>query len=280
MITKRILNYSTGSLQKMNLESVITPSTIGVALVVTNDYTTNPTKQDLKVTYTDGKKMKAFLVKCKYKVFWYHNLTQQQFVKLYKEMAKYEYPKTCRRLLVYFSGHGSNGERLLTEDGKYVSVHDMVTSFKPVNAKNITLRNTVRMFFIDACRGNKSDYGYSSNKSVTATITHNTKSDKDSSNDTNILLAYSTTSEHVSGVSAEEMKKGTGSFWTECLLKELENSHDDILIILRNVNKVLEHKKTSGGYYQMGETNYTLVEGLNFKKEAGLDQKFQNGKKS
>ena len=263
---------STGSLQKMNLGSVITQSTIGVALIVSNDYITTP-ERDLPETRTDAQKMKKFLTKCKYKVFRYHNLDKKSFVTLYEEMARHQYPKTCRRLIVYFSGHGGDGTIRFQDRGDVI-INDMVNSFKPVkpnNSKNESLGNTVRMFFIDACRGNQKDYGYSSSKDLTTTIKHNSKFlDKDSANDTNILVAYATTPQHICYGEVKEAK-GNGSLWTYYLLKELENSHEDILIQLRNINDALKDTKIHGKRYQIGQVIFTLAEDVNFKREAGLD---------
>ena len=191
--------------EHMDLESVITQSTIGVALIVSNDYTTNQCERNLPETHTDAKMMTKFFEKCKYKVFQYRNLSEDKFIKLYEKMAKHKYPKTCRRLVVYFSGHGSDGI-MLSQYGEKVDINNMVTSFKPVNGKvkNETLGNMVRMFFIDACRGTQEEYGYLSSKHATPTIKHIAKLKKDSSNDTNILVAYATTPQHVCYINEEK----------------------------------------------------------------------------
>ena len=195
----------------MDLQTTISQRTEGVGLIVSISYSTDrlPT---LDATHEDAKQMKRLLSKYNYAVFHYHDITREQFIILYEQLACYKYPKTCRRLIVYFSGHGDAGI-LGFPNEEFVLIDEMVKRFKPADAENSTLGNMVRMFFIDACRGKIEDYGYSY-KGATAT---KQILNEEYPNDANMLVAYSSTPNHSS------IAYPTGSRWTSCLIEKLEN---------------------------------------------------------
>ena len=239
----------------------ITHDTKGVALLVSNGY---DGKDTLHGTYKDAQKMTSFLIKWKYAVIWYHNVDREFFITFCKTLAQYKYPEICRRLLVGFFGHGDDGV-LIFQDGKHVSISELMNLFKPNNAKNKTLGNMVRMFIIDACRSNQKDFGWSRSRGAASTIKQDI--DKEYPNDGNMLVAYSTTRHHVS------FEKITGGTWTTYLLEELEREpHKNLLDILVKVNGRLKNTTFQGKYHQIGEFTATLSENVYFKEEAALEQ--------
>ena len=247
---------------EMDLANAITAKTRGVALIVTLGYddAVESGLGALSETQTDGKNAEAFFLKCKYAVFWYHNnITEKNFWTLCNQLAKHEYPETCRRLVVIFSGHGGNGKMCFTEQ-ETVSINEMVNLFKPADAKNPTLGHMARIFFIDACRGQNNALRYPC-KSFTTTKT----AEIECPNDSNVLVAYATTEGHI-------CKDGT---WLIILLEELENSHVDLLSALAKVNKRMEFE-INGEYCQVGKHESTLAEKIYFITEAGLDQSGKN----
>ena len=211
----------------------------------------------LSETQTDGKNAEAFFLKCKYAVFWYHNnITEKNFWTLCNQLAKHEYPETCRRLVVIFSGHGGNGKMCFTEQ-ETVSINEMVNLFKPANAENPTLGHMARIFFIDACRGQNEALGYPC-KSFTMTE----RVEIERPNDSNMIVAYATTEGYIC----------SDGIWLTTLFKELENPHVNLLDALVKVNIRMDTKKMNGESYQVGEHKSTLVEQIYFIPDAGLDQ--------
>ena len=242
---------------EMDLANAIIAKTRGVVLIVTLGY--DAVESGLGVlpkTHTDGENAEAFFLKCKYAVFPYHNITKKDFWTLCNQLAKYEYPKTCRRLVVIFSGHGDNGEMCFTEQ-ETVSINEMVNLFKPADAENPTLGHMARIFFIDACRGQNKALGYPC-KSFTSTKTV----EIEHPNDRNMIVAYATTEGYICA----------DGIWLTILLKELENPHVNLLGALVNVNIRMDTKKINGEYYQVGEHKSTLAEQIYFIREAELDQ--------
>lgn len=75
----------------------------------------------------------------------------------------HSYPSTCKRILVYFSGHGSDGF-LAMQDGSHTRIEDIVNCFKTGISKSETVPHMVKMFFFDACRGSEENLGYPTSK--------------------------------------------------------------------------------------------------------------------
>lgn len=249
----------------MELESKITSSTKGVALIMTNPY---HGEQQLTGTYQDGQKFTEFLLECNYEVFWYHGITKKDFTSYCAQLAKFQYPTTCRRLLVVFSGHGGENQ-LICQDGKKVLISKMVQQFKPANAKNHTLGNMVRMFFIDACRGINKSPGYPSKYTIGPT-NDEISLHKKYPNDVNMLVAYSTTSQYYS------TETERGGIWINYLLEELKNNpYEDLLSILVRVNGIMMDntiETEDGEHYQIGEHVSTLAEKIYFERRVRLVQ--------
>lgn len=200
----------------------IDSSTVGVALVVSNDYKTLGGKMKLNSTHIDSDNIEQVFKEFGYVVYKMRNVTKKKFVSCYKSLAECKYLPTCKRLLLYFAGHGDNG-RLLMQDDKEVQIEDMIVCFKPDVANNEALARMVKMFFFDACRGGRTDHGYR----VRATP-HEITCLRRVPNEGNSLLVYSSTRHYGA------FETSAGGRWTNCLCRVLRESkeNDGVLSIL------------------------------------------------
>jgi len=243
----------------MSLPS-ISPKAKGVSLLFSNDYANS--SGSLSGTHTDTKKLREFFKKHNYAVFKFKNLTKEQFIAKLKKFSKYHYPESCTSVVVYFSGHGSDGT-LWSQNYEPVIIDHIITMFKPLDAANPTLEKTVRMFFFDACRSKRGDscYAVKNGKAVRSSSNpiNSQTSNNTAANDANILVAYSCTRYHLS------YEYNTGSIWTSYLVEKLDNSQDHVLDILLDVNARMEHE-TQDKWTQTCEVHHTLTKKVYFKK--------------
>ena len=244
----------------------IAPGTIGVSLHFSNDYK-NSSAAPLN-THIDAENLGKFFTKCKYEVFKYKNQTAQKFIATLKTFAQYQYPESCRRLVLSFSGHGNVGV-LVSQDNEKVPIDDIITIFKPADAKNPTLGRMVKIYFFDSCRGNKDDPGYVVANGTTKGNNMHLQSNSTNiiANDANIIMGYACTPCYV----AHEFPT-VGGMWTSYLVEELENPEEDVYHILVNVNDRMKQyqKQKKCQWIQTGEIKSTAAENVHFIKEAGL----------
>ena len=245
--------------RKMDIQ--IDGNNVGVALLVSNDYKTTKEASDLWSTHTDAKNMEKVMEVFSYAVFWIKNVSTDEFVSCYKYLADFQYPTTCKRILLYFAGHGKDGI-LLMQDGGEVKIDDVISRFKIHVAGNKSLAAIAKMFFFDACRGSEKDSGYSVR---TAKPVDEITCLKRISKEGNMLIAYASTRYYV----AHESSSGAGGRWTNCLVKALRDSKesDDVLHILTEANSMM-NKEPNHRYFQTAEFICSLVDHVYFKKEA------------
>lgn len=243
----------------------IASGTRGVSLHFSNDYKNSSSPLN---THIDAENLGRFFTKCKYEVYKYRNLTAQQFIAKLQLFAQYQYPESCRRIVLSFSGHGNTGV-LKSQDNKEVSIDDIITMFKPADAKNSTLGRMVKIYFFDSCRGNNDDLGYVVPNGTTKGNNVHLQSNSTNiiANDANIIVGYACTLYHV----ANEFPT-SGGLWTSYLVEELENPEEDVYHILVNVNDKMKQcqRQQKHPWIQTGEIKSTLSENVYFIKEAGL----------
>lgn len=243
---------------------------VGIAILVSNGY--EGTSDEITFTHTDTDNMEKMFTKLRYLVYRHKNLDYDGFMKICKQYADDEHdmyiPPSCKRLLFYFSGHGSNG--LLTmKSGGPVKVESIVTCFKTEIALNLTVKRIVKMFFFDACRGPVEDRGHALRTKCQEY--ENWRIPKEGS----MLVAYASTQHHVS----YEDSKGFGSRWTRYLIQALDDSNesDDVCHVLTSANilmrkeaeeKSQETKNTV--VFQTAEFTSNLAEFVCFKNEARI----------
>ena len=234
-------------------------NTVGVALLVSNDYKTIKGVSDLSSTHTDAKNMEQAFKELTYATIRIKNASSDEFVSCYNNLADYKYPTTCKRILLYFSGHGDDGT-LLMQDGLKVNIDDVVSRFKINVAGNRSLATIAKMFFFDACRGPRRDSGYGIRTAKPDDeITCLRKVPKEG----NMLIAYASTRFHVS------YESPSGGRWTKCLIKAIRDSKesDDVLHILTEAN-IMMNKEPNCHCFQTAEFTSSLVGHVNFKREA------------
>lgn len=130
------------------------PGAKGLAVIITNDYSTNPNVIDLPGTVCDGKALSSALTALNFAVCWEQNVREDQLGKIIREMSnlKHTNVKNYRCIFFIFSGHGSKDDCLIMEDNKSLNLHEKIISpLLPGKAKRIG--NIQKVFLIDACRG-------------------------------------------------------------------------------------------------------------------------------
>ena len=203
-----------------------------------------------------------------YQVYRKRNLSYDEFKDCYRYLADYnDYPPLCRRLLLYFSGHGADGI-LQMQDEVSVRIEDILSCFKTDISRSKVMGGMVKMFFFDACRGSQRDSGYAVPIKVSDSC--NWKIPKEGS----ILVAYASTPYHVSYKSST----GYGSRWTTHLVQALNESkeNDDVCHVLTSANILMKKRAemdvNEKGYasieFQTAEFTSNLAEFVRFKEEA------------
>jgi len=254
-------------MEKLNIQ--INHNTVGVALVVSNDY--KPLGPDFELnTHGDSDTMEQLFKKFGYDVHKIRNLSKaKHFLSYCKDLAAFKYPSTCKRLLVYFAGHGGDGTLLMQDGRSKVEIEDMINDFKLNDQNNNpVLSEMAKMFFFDACRGEKEDKGYTGRSAIRndrEKIGCQVRSRKVKPVEGNILVANASTRYYV----ADEGEAG-GS-WTNCLAKALRESKEshsvlDVLNIVSDLLRAEDH----GDRVQTSEfTNSIGAENMvYFRKEA------------
>jgi len=228
---------------------------VGVALLISNDYAGSG--HELEFTHRDSDSVKLlFKEGFRYKVYQSKNATKEQFISWCKRVAEYKYPKTCKRIVVYFSGHGKEGAVQL-QDGASVAVNDVISHFKPNIANNDSLAWMVRMFFIDACRGGGEEAGcYQIQKAPEGNYLT-------VSSEANIFIAYA------SPPSYKSYGSYAGSRWTTCLIQALQQSKvgDNLYDVITATN-ILMADATDNNSQTPEIMSRGLTDVVYFKREA------------
>jgi len=240
----------------------VTRSDVGVALLISNDYVGRSNQLTFTHKDSDGLR-KLFEKDLMYKVYQNKNTSKEEFISWCKRVAEYKYPKTCKRIVVYFSGHGNEGAIQL-QDGKVVLIDDVISHFKPNIANNDSLTGMVKMFFIDACRGGEEETGYPISKAAVAFKYQLISSES------NIFVAYASPPSYKSYGSTH------GSRWTNCLIKALMKSkvEDSLYDVITETNKLMSD--ASSGQFQTPEFTSRLTDVVYFKREAEERQRETN----
>ena len=231
--------------------------TKGVALLVSNDYIGQVNLDEALFTHKDTDNLQKQFEEFNYVIYRKKNIGRREFVSCYKSLGEYKYPPTCKRILIYFSGHGNEGS-LAMQDGSNVKIEDIISCFKVDVANNVRLLEMAKMFFFDACRGSKIDEGYSYPNPEAAT-----EIVKKIPKEGGMVIAYSSTPCHPSyGIP-------DGSRWTNCLVKALKESKrsDDVNQILTKAN-ILMRNQPNYKYCQTAEFTCNLADFVCFKQEA------------
>lgn len=225
--------------------------TVGVALLVSNDYTTLGTTEELSFTHKVADSMEQLFMEFGYIVYRKKNVSSKEFV-MSKKMVEFTYPPPCRRFLVYFSGQGEDGS-LLMQDGTIMHIENMVAFYEPSN------KNLAKIFLIDvySCTFMVKDCYPITNAPQQGEITCLQRIPKE----VNTLVAYSCTQCH----SASEVTVGRN--WSDCLIKALKESseRDGICYILTRAKQLITELQC---HNVVADFTNNLVCEVYFKQEA------------
>lgn len=245
-------------LDKIKLDPVLGKNSQckGVALIVSNNYEGSATP--LPSSDEDSNKMEILFSTLKnYEVVTLKNLKCAEFLDTCKRLASLPYPKTYKRIVIYFAGHGGDGFIAMVDGG--VRIEDIQAIFDP--NKHPNLCTMARIFFIDACRGSTP---YSDQTSArggsdggTAHMTY-----EPHCRHRNELIAYGT----LKGYIAYDDQDGYGGTWTQKLymcLAHADNVCKDLGQVLTLVNGKLDSCQTSTYHSSLSESIF-------FWKESGM----------
>ena len=232
---------------------------VGIALIVSNDYCDTSNRKNLPGTMEDALRMNQAFTFLGYKVIVKQNVSREDLISECVKLRSYDYSPAngCKRIAVVYSGHGQDGE-LIMQDNSVMKVEELVNAFKP--HFNQTLVNTVRMFFIDACRGVESDPGV-------ALVSRSPKGGsfiERLSTEAGIVIAYSTTRHH------KAYENASGGLWMRLLAHEMCTSDVGLLSILLSTNKKLNEFcscQPKDSPIQTAESTNSLIEDVFFLKE-------------
>lgn len=242
----------------------ILPGNVGIALIVANDYR-DTSKRSLSGTNKDALTMEKAFTFLGYRTILKFNISRDGFIAECRELASYDYssPNGCKRVAVVFSGHGDLDDKergvLVMQDEKTISTKELVDTFKTTANGNKTLTaNLIRMFFIDACRGDLEE------QRVVSRSPRGGEFIDQGSSEAGIIIAYSTIENH------KAYECNNGGIWMQLLAQEMCTSREPLQTILMNVNKKLnEQCNRSQGVGKMQTAQFVsqLLNDVYFLKE-------------
>ncbi len=201
-------------------------TSLGFALIISNDYSNTPELPTLTGTKVDAKLMDETFKALKFDTRPEHNLGRGRLMEIMRETAGRNYPKSCKAIAVVFAGHGNSDDCLCMQDGNTVTIfREIVEEFLPGKAP--TIGSIPKLFFIDACRGDATTQSVTvprggGNKVATLRVP----------DQGNFLLAHST----MPNYEAYELK-GKGGIWMTSLARKLRTSRKSVEDILSEVNQ-------------------------------------------
>ena len=224
------------------LDAIVTPSAIGLAVIITNDYGTTESLAKLTGTQRDGQSLCEAFTRLKFDVLWKRNVNQFLLMQIIYGLSRLKYHKVkhYRCIILIFAGHGCEGDCLWTQDGKKVHItSQVVTPLLPKQAMEIGA--IPKIFLIDACRGDK--------KTQTVVVPRSSSSPKPVEEvqprggslcemrvpeEGNFMIAYSTLPQHKAYEDPEK-----GGVWLSTLAKLLTEgkSLNSLECLLTDVNE-------------------------------------------
>ena len=206
----------------------------GVVYIVANDYRYDD-EMALRYCGVDLQKMRKFFDNRldKYYIVTSQNRTRENFINTLKYLAAWsKYPPSCKRIIIYFSGHGSAGHITMEKDAKKanssegVEINEMLSIFRTEIGKKM-----VKIILLDACCNTQS---------------------VNCEEGSNELVACAASKGYTS-----QSDEG-GGYWTHQLLLGLTEKEDcDLVTVLQYVKREMEYRKTYPVYNKNGELEFT-----------------------
>ena len=255
---------STNIVQKAILDK---PRANGLALIVANDYRCTRIAP-LTATSNDAQLLKASLVDLNYTVVHKCNINKIDLLSLLHDVTSMTFPDNLKRFVFAFSGHGTNDSDMVMQDGESVNTEFVVAKFLPVSRPQLS--GIPKLFFIDACRGQRADTGVTRvqyDETTALVVSRGAKALQSVRypSEGNFLIAYSTTA----GYEAYEYTD-RGGLWMSVLAKKLVSEDKSVVDVLTDVNQELisMYQKRWDGNLQQPEVLSRLNETVNLYREA------------
>ena len=212
--------------------------------------------QDRPGTEKDARDLKSVLNSLGFEVDVYRDKTAKRIKEILNDAAEDEDNNETGSLFVVVMSHGDKGF-IEAKDEKYAEE----ILWAPFMAdKCASLVGKPKMFFIQACRGQKKDQGVAADSSAVqhlpSSITIPIHAD--------FLFAHATVPDYVCYRNPSE-----GSFFIQALCDVLEKDalKDDLLSLLTKVQRVVAEKSTEDGRKQMPSVTTTLTKKVFFTNE-------------
>ena len=209
------------------------PGASGFAVIISNDYSSTPRLETLTGTRKDAQNMDAALQSLNVVTHCEHNISKSRLMQLLREAAQCkDYPRDSKCIIFIFSGHGLDSNQVYMQDGSLVKINDVIQQFLPTRAP--TIANIPKLFFIDACRGDREMQGVTVPRGVELRDRGGNDATLHVPPEGNFLVAYST----MPYFQAYECK-GQGGIWMSILAHKITSSSRSIENILTEVNEEL-----------------------------------------
>ena len=277
------------------------PTSKGLAVIITNDYTkdqatsdSDEAKYDPLSTKKDGSRLEEAFKTLNYDVHWEHNVNAGDVQRIWNQVKnlRYEQVKHYRCIVFIFSGHGeqsekgetSAGGKLVMQDHSKVRISEEFIA--PVLPGQAPLIGRIpKVFIIDACRGgkkteivqvprtspnskSKGKEGASPDSTADSEEPHREPMRKGCNEiqftipkDGNFLVSFST----LPGCVANDIR-GDGSAWLKLLAEEIPVSDKSIDDVLTGLNKRLHtYYRQHNCDFQQPQKVSTLNEVLHLK---------------
>ena len=132
------------------------PVANGLAIIIANENSSNPSHQPLLGARRDLENMKDTFEVLRFAILPILNASKEQVLAAIRAAAKYKnYPPSYKRIAFAFSGHGDLNV-IYAHDGP-IETNQLYDPLQPLNAPH--LAHIPKLFFMDACRGPNEDRG-------------------------------------------------------------------------------------------------------------------------
>ena len=204
------------------------PYANGLAVISTNDYAFCPklSYAPLQGTRVDFRSMDDAFMSLNFARFPVQNGSSLVLKTVMRVAASFQsYPESYQRFAFVFSGHGSDNDRIVMQDGEEINLEDLIQYFQPGTAPKIG--HWPKMYFIDACRGQEELNSVLATKGGGQTRLHLKVPEKG-----NILIAFCTAPR----CKAYE-RKAKGGCWLPFLARKLKELDASVMDVLTAVNE-------------------------------------------
>ena len=222
---------------KMDIENKLRESILrrpvanGLAIIIANENSSNPSHQPLDGARRDLENMKETFEVLRFATLPILNASKEQVLAAVQAAAKYKnYPPSYKRIAFAFSGHGDQNV-IYAHDGT-IDTNQLYAQLQPKNAPH--LADIPKLFFMDACRGPNEDRGV---EVVARGKTEPSRDRKVVPSYGNYVLAFST----MPSMRAYEAKD-IGGLWMNIVSRQLRTNRKSILDVLTVVNRELFNK--------------------------------------